>query len=302
MDPNQNDGLTDSERAVLAELDAEDDDNGSDTNASDDAGEDDAGSDDEGGGGNAPGADAATGDDAGAADADAGAEDTPAEPARTAEPIYKAETPADVNAKLKEIQQARRQARKDYEEGALDEDQYDAKLDDLDQQRDKINRDITRAEVSAEMTSQQLAKSYSDTVGTFMADMKRAGIDYRDAKNAKAAKYLNARVIALAQTEHEQSPQAWRELLDEAHALTARKFGIQTKAEPKGEGKPAGKQAPPNRKPDLSGIPPTVGRGPGAANAAVTGDEFAHLESLSGIALEREVSKMTPEQLDRYLA
>jgi hypothetical protein len=283
MSTDQDDGLTDSERAVLAEL-GEDVDDGYDT----DDGAGDADGDD---------AKQTAGAQNGAATGDAvAADDTPAEPTRNTEPIYKAETPADVDAKLKEIQQARRQARRDYEEGELDEDQYDAKLDALDQQRDTINRAITRAEVSAEMTQQQLVKSYTHTVETFMADMKRSGVDYRDAKNAEAAKYLNVRLVALAQTEHEQTPQAWRDLMDEAHALTAIKFGLQT-------GNPRSvKQAPQNRRPDLSGIPPTVGRGPGAANAAVTGDEFAHMESLSGIALEREFSKMTPEQQDRYLA
>lgn len=294
MDP-KDDGLTDSERDVLAGLDDEnDDDLGAVRSIANDG--DDVSDDVQGTSGEDYIADAVDGEGD-------GADDTPPEPApkRDEAPIYKADTPADVDAKLKEIQQARRQARRDYEEGTLDEDQYDAKLDALDQQRDTINRAITRAEVSAEMTQQQLQKSYTQTVDTFMADMKRAGIDYRDAKNAEAAKYLNARLIALAQADHEQTPQAWRELMDEAHALTARKFSIQAKTEPKADPKQASKQAPANRRPDLSGIPPTVGRGPGAANAAVTGDEFAHMEGLSGIALEREFSKMSPEQQDRYL-
>lgn len=319
MDPDEiNDGLTDSEREVLAGLDDDEDDLGALKEIADNDGDEgDEGADEgQAGGGNDAPADATaaaaatTPSDAGAADA--GAADAPAdapadiEPKSGAEPIYKAEAPADVDAKLKEIQQARRKARKDYEEGALDEEQYDAKLDELDQQRDTINRAITRAEVSAEITEQQLANSYTKTVNTFMVDMKRAGIDYRDPKNAEQAKYLNARVVALAQTEHEQNPESWRQLLEEAHMLTAKRFGITTAppvaptGQPKGDPAPK-KAAPADRKPDLSGIPPTVGRGPGAANAGVAPDEFAHLDSLSGIALERAMANMTPEQLDRYL-
>lgn len=307
MDP-KDDGLTDTEREVLAGLDDEnDDDLDALRSVADDEG-DDAG--DEGDDGEAGDAAKASGQGQGAGDgASAGQGDGTGEgeslPAakQMDSPIYTAQTPADAEAKLKEITQAKRQARRDYEEGTLDEDQYDAKIDELDQQRDSINRAITRAEVSAEMTSQQMVKSYTQTVDTFVADMKRAGIDYRDPKNAAQASFLNERVKALASTEHEQTPEGWRQLLEDAHALTARKFNIQTKPiAPAQDGKgQQGKPAPANRKPDLSGIPPTVGRGPGAANTSVAGDEFAHMEGLSGIALEREFSKMTPEQQDRYL-
>jgi hypothetical protein len=69
---------------------------------------------------------------------------------------------------------------------------------------------------------------------------------------------------------------------------------------PKGtaQTKPAGKA------PDLSKIPPNISRAPAAAASKTGADdgggEFAHLESLSGMALEKAVARLSPDQQARW--
>lgn len=294
------DGLTESERAILAELDDDEDDLGTLREVAEDGAEgedgEDGEDDDEPKGKQAEGYADKDGEEDGQLSAPQATSSTP-------EPIYKADAPGDATAQLRELAAERKAIRKQYEEGELDEDAYEAKLDELDQRRDAINRSIMKAEISAEMTQQQLVKSYRETVDGWLADIKRSGFDYKSPENAQAAAYLDARVKALAAADPDapQNPEGWRAILEEAHMLAARKFGIKAK-----EAQPAKDSAGKPRKtgeraPDLSGIPPTIGRGPAAAAASGAGDEFGHLESLSGIALEKAIAKLSPEQLDRYL-
>lgn len=322
MPPEINDGLTDSERDILAELDNEADDDLDDLRsvaAGDDADEDDdedisktIAKQVEADGGEGKDANAGTiktdAEGAGAAKSDDEGTAKQSE-SKPLAPIYQAQAPDNLDQQLKDVMAERRAARKSYEEGELTEDQYDAKLDELDQRRDNINSIRIKAQVSAEMTQQQLQQSYTATVNTFMKDMTKAGINYRDPQNAEIAKYLDSRVRALASAETEESPEVWRRVLDEAHDLTVKRFGIKAAkaADPADKEVPGQKQKhkaaaeSKDRKPDLDGIPPTIGRGPGAANEGAVDAEFSHLEGLSGIALEKAIAKLTPEQLDRYL-
>lgn len=60
-------------------------------------------------------------------------------------------------------------------------------------------------------------------------------------------------------------------------------------------------ETPPVRKPDVSKVPVTLGSAP-AADMTEAGDEFAHIDSLSGPAYVRALEKLTPEQRERYEA
>lgn len=84
--------------------------------------------------------------------------------------------------------------------------------------------------------------------------------------------------------------------LKEADRLTREDLGIKpVAAAPAAPAKPA-------RGVDRSAIPPTLSRVPPSADSAISGDEFSHLGSLDGAALEKAIAKMSPEELDRYLA
>lgn len=297
-------GLTADERAMLKDLEGADAGSGGEGDDRGDDGDDGASTGgnegDAGDAGNGQGAgdggDAGTGDDA--TDRKTAAE--------RVEPIYQAQTDANIDAQLKELAQARRDARRKYEEGELTEDDYDAELDRIEQERDKANSARIRAEVSADMTAQQLTRAYQTTVGNFFDDVKKAGFDYKAEANKGAMQYLDKTIKALAQTsEGEEGPELWREILSNAHMLTAAKFKIATgKPDPKPDTGKGGKAAEVarSRTPDLSNVPPTVGRGPSAGTPSVNSDEFSHLDGLSGIALERAVARLTPDQQERWEA
>lgn len=293
-------GLTEDERAQLAELEGADAGHGDASGAGDDG--DTGGNDDQGG----QQGDAAGGTDGAAGDGGTAAVDEQTATTVRVEPIYQAQASDNLDQQLKDLAQARRDARRKYEEGELSEDQYDAELDRIEQERDKANSARIRAEVSADMTAQQLTRAYHATVGSFFDDVKKAGFDYKAEANKGAMQYLDKTIKALAQTaEGEEGPELWREILSNAHLLTAAKFKIAAgKPEPKpdaGKGNKAAEVAR-SRTPDLSNVPPTVGRGPSAGTPSVNSDEFSHLDGLSGIALERAVARLTPDQQERWEA
>lgn len=295
-------GLTEDERAQLAELEGADAGHGNASGAGDDG--ETGGDEDQGGqqGGATGAAESTAGDDG------AGAGDEQAATPTRVEPIYQAQAAENLDAKLKELAQARREARRKYEEGELSEDQYDAELDRIEQERDTVNSARIRAEVSSEMTVQQLTREYQKTIASFFGDVKKAGFDYTDEANKGAMQYLDKTIKALAQAaEGDEGPELWREILNNAHMLTAAKFKIPTQKaagdEPGKDGKTSkAVEVARSRTPDLSKVPPTVGRGPSAGTPSVNSDEFSHLDGLSGIALERAVARLTPDQQERWEA
>jgi len=290
-------GLTEDERAQLLELEGADDGHGETTDS--DGGDDGAAGNDQDGNDTA-GGNADAGNDG---DDDDGPGGTP-EPANTdIKPLYQVDADVDaLDAKLKELTQAKRDARRKYEEGELSEDDYDAELDRIDTERDKANADRIRAQVAEEMTAQQLKDAYKTTVNDFLKDIKGQGFDYRDAKNADALKALDTTIKALAAQPHDQKPEAWRQIFEDAHTVVARRFKLQTEQPKPAADKQRKADPAKDRHPDLSKVPPTIGRGPAAGATSVEGDEFAHIFNLSGIEAEKAVARLTPEQRARWEA
>ena len=299
-------GLTEDERAQLAELDDADAGHGAGP------GDDVDGATGEAGGDEGPQDGAAVdtvgagsgGDDAGSGN---GEPETVATRSKV-EPIYQAQAGENLDQQLKDLALARRDARRKYEEGELSEDQYDAELDRIEQERDKINSVRIRAEVSEDITTQQLQREYRKTLDTFFADIKATGFDYKADANKGVLQHLDKTIKALSQTaDGDEGPELWREILGNAHMLTAAKFKIPTnKAAADDPGK-SGKttkaaEVARSRVPDLSKAPPTLGRGPSAGTPSVNTGEFSHLDGLSGIALERAVARLTPDQQERWEA
>ena len=301
-DTDELSGLTEDERAQLAELDDADAGHGDASGASD---EGETGGDDDQGGQQG---DATGGADVGAGDGGTAADDEQTATTARVEPIYQAQAGDNLDQQLKDLAQARRDARRKYEEGELSEDQYDAELDRIEQERDKVNSARIRAEVSADMTTQQLQREYRKTLDGFFADIKKAGFDYKSDANKGALQHLDKTIKALSQTaDGEEGPELWREILGNAHMVTAAKFKIPTQKaageEPGKDGKTSkAAEVARSRTPDLSKVPPTVGRGPSAGTPSVNSDEFSHLDGLSGIALERAVARLTPDQQERWEA
>ncbi len=108
---------------------------------------------------------------------------------------------------------------------------------------------------------------------------------------------LDAQIIHL-QTNHPNMPSV--EVMQRARQAAVALLGIS-------EGKPAETkptetkptETKPKRADTNINIPPTLGNMPAAESNS--GGEFSHLDNLTGVALERAVSKLSPEQQSRYL-
>ena len=126
-----------------------------------------------------------------------------------------------------------------------------------------------------------------------------SGINY-DADPAKLES-LDMWVKTLA-TKNPDKPDSWA--LAEGHKKVMIEYEITPQAAPAPAKSVAAEKivAKPNgRAPNLAAIPPTLGAIPAATTVdAGDGGEFAHLDNLSGLAYERAIAAMTPEQRDRY--
>lgn len=108
--------------------------------------------------------------------------------------------------------------------------------------------------------------------------------------------------------ENAGKPGSW--FLEQAHRKVLAEFDLTPGTAPKTDEK-AGKTVADGKKvantqrraPKLDDIPPTLGGLPVAAgNDAGDAGEFAHLDTLSGMAYEQALARMSPEQKSRYEA
>lgn len=312
MDPKDTPGLSDTERAAL-EADDEDQDAlravvGDDADAGDDT--DDDGQDD-------------AADDAGddKAKAEPKTEPKPAESGKTQQvededddqpvtvmPLLDVQIPSDLEAQLEAARTARRELMKKFSDGELSDDEYQTQLDAAEQKLDALKDTKRAAEFNhqvAQANEKAVMESWKASVNGFFKSVKDTdGIDYANNRVLNSALDTVVKDLATMKDDagnlvHGDKPQRW--FLKEAHRLVKDNFAIVTV--PKGSAKPADKpaasKATAGKAPDLSKVPPSISRAP-AASASDDGGEFAHLDGLSGMAIERAVARMTPEQQARW--
>jgi len=276
-----------------------------------------AGADTTAGSDTAAGADTATGAQdtvqGPAQDTVAGAEKAAA--AEAAEPVsYTIAAPEDADAQIKALRTEKAAAFKQLMDGDLTPEQYSAKEDEVTGKISEIERQVTAARVATEISVQNAQRSYLGKVNALLDRARDVdGVDYRAEGNKHLHDALDRTVKWLANDpSNADKPEQW--FLDEAHAMVKGRFGVgKAAAAPAGQqggadGKPAAAKPPATtsragKAPDLSGVPPTVRNLPAAADGGATGDdggEFAHLNGLTGMALERAVARMTPEQQQRW--
>lgn len=278
---------TDDGKAKASDDDDSDEDGdgeGGDDDNDADADDDGKGKAEEEGDADQTGADTAKADDDAAAEQAAASVEPPA--ALDLSPLQAA-----YEAKLKSLSDERAAAFKKYNDGDMSPEEFSKKDEEY------LNaRDAARDELQANT-------AWFKEVHAFKGDIARE-INYdKDAEKASSWDDWVKRLAA--KPEHADKPARW--FLEEAHRKVKLEYGIAEAAKPpaaKAEKTEAAKPAKPVKKaPDLTKIPKTVGGLPAAAEEAADGDsgEFAHLEGLTGMALERALAKMTPEQEARYL-
>jgi len=228
------------------------------------------------------------------------AADEPAAAPAAFVPQYSAEVPADAAQQIEALRAKERAAFKQLMAGEsdMDEDAYEAIRGPIEQQIDDLKAKMLTASIFKQATEQAQAQRAREEweaakVQAF-EKFKADGLDYADPKRPGLMAAYNHHLKALGSNPaNEDKSGAW--FLKEADRLTREDLGIKPAAAPAAPAKPA-------RGVDRSAIPPTLSRVPPSADSAISGDEFSHLSSLDGAALEKAIAKMSPEELDRYLA
>lgn len=288
--------LTEDERAALADTDGDDeqDNDNQDDNENDEDGNEGEGGEDQSG--DDAGAAAAAGDDGAAAagrdDGDA-AEDAAGDeqggtPVQTA-PVLVAQAPADLDAKLAEIATKKDALITAFDDGDITAKEYQVQLDAIGKEERKIERDVDKAQLAAEMDQQRQQNDWVATVNNFIA-----GTDY--ASNARLHRALDMEVRDVAVSEEGKAMNGLQ-ILQRAHANLI-DAGLVKAAAAAAPGKPAAKAAKPNLPPNLAHVP--------AAQISDTGEgRYANLDRLAGsdpIAYETQLGKLSDSERAAYLA
>lgn len=286
MNDEIDDGLTDEERAALA------DDDGGDGEATNKDAEEGAGGDDGQGSESAEDTAAAGKDDA-AASADAGAEaasaDTTTEDGQKSQPILVAPVLENVDAKLAEIATQKNALLDQFDNGDITAKEYQLQLDALAKSERQIERQQDRAELAASMEQQRLQNDWNRTCQEFV---ERNAV-YKD--NARLYKALDAEVRELAQ-KPETANWSGQKFLDEAHKNLKAAFGFQDAAATEKTTKAPRQQRE---------LPPNLAKIPAAEVEDTNGGRFAVLDRLANtdpVAYEETLNKMSAAERDAYLS
>lgn len=295
-DKEIDDGLTEEERAALAE----DEDETTDEGAGDD--QDDAQAGDDGADGDAgDGNDANAGEDAAeAADDtqqagdDAAAAAEPAAAPQQSAPVLIAQPLEDAQAKLADIATKKTDLVTRFDDGDITTKEYQQELDALNKAEREIEFAIHETKLAEKMEQQRLQNEWTATVNAFIGANDR----YDPVKNPRMYQMLDMEVRAVAGTE-EAKAMTGAQILRKAHENLAEAFGFadeqkQTPAQQQGK-KTAAKPA----------LPPSLDKVPAADTPDMSQGRFAGLDRLAQtnpIAYEEALMKLSDSEREAYLA
>lgn len=271
-------GLSDEERAALADVEPEDD-----TPADDDAIADvdpDAEPDDEG-----------EGNDEAEAEAPAPAAPATPEPAPVAEPAPEAEpapaTPAvDHGAQVKEAQDALAALKTQFAEGDIDVEEFTAEFERLSGELRTAEVAHQVAEQGAQREQEAAGKAWESAQDRFMGQEGNAIFDRKSPQFNDVL--FDAMDVQVQKLSRDPAAANWSydKLLTEASNRVKQAFNLD---------KPATK--PPKRTPVE--LPPNLGKVPAAVPNA-QGGRFDHLDAMDGLELEAAIAKMSDAEREDY--
>ena len=279
--------LTEEERAGL--LDDEDEGEGTD---GDDQGNDDADDDDTGADGKA--------DDKGDDSQDAGADsntqgggkdgegdgelDDPIKPT----PLFKAELPADIEAKRTALDTQEDDLVKKFDEGDITFAEYNKELRSLNRERADLDRAELKAELAKEAQQSQVEQTWQTTANTFVAEHPLIS------KNETTWSSFDAIVRRVTAETMQKGEQPGRRDLEKAYKQWTEDLGIAD----------AGTQKPQPKQKKQNVVPPNLGKVPAATANDTDDGKFAHLDRLAEsdpLAFEAALAKMSDAQRDEYM-
>ena len=209
-------------------------------------------------------------------------------------PEYKAEEVADYVSKMSEFSAQKAALRVALNDGELTHADYDDKKDAIIAEEQALRELKLKYEIAVEQNEQNAIARWNWEQERFFSEDVNAV--YKD-KYLLAAFDSAVRDLG-SKTENANQPGHW--FLKEADKLVRSRFNTgETKVdEPKVETKPKE-----SRKPDLSMVPKSLAHLP-AAEIQQTGDvdEFAHIDRLKGIDLEKAIGRMSEAERERFRA
>lgn len=279
--------LTEEERAGL--LDDEDEGEGTD---GDDQNDDDAGDDDTGADGNA--------DDKGDDSQDDGADSNTQSDGKDVEnddklddpikptPLFKAELPADIEAKRTALDTQEDDLVKKFDEGDITFAEYNKELRSLNRERADLDRAELKAELAQEAQQSQVEQTWQTTANTFVAEHPLIS------KNETTWSSFDTIVRRVTAETMQKGEQPSRRDLEKAYKQWTEDLGISD----------AGTQKPQPKQKKQNIVPPNLGKVPAATANDTDDGKFAHLDRLAEsdpLAFEAALAKMSDAQRDEYM-
>ena len=209
---------------------------------------------------------------------------------------FQAQTPADAAKTRTDLETRKDEAFTKLMDGEIDSAAYKLVEKEVNGELEKLLQATITDNVTATLTQAQATQQWNGEVKALLKSAAAEGLDYK--ADAALGKELDGliRVFAAEASASGMSDaglKASKWALAQAHSVMKVRHGKAAASAPS----PAAKR----EAPDLSKIPPSLSKAPIAAGTTVA-DEFAHMAGLTGAASERAVAKLTPEQLERYLA
>jgi len=280
-------GLSEEDLAMLTEeereglLDAEDEGTDGDDQNDDDAG--DAGT----------GADGKA-DDKGDDSQDAGTDSNTQgdgeldDPIIKPTPLFKAELPADIEAKRTALDTQEDDLVKKFDEGDITFAEYNKELRSLNRERADLDRAELKAELAQEAQQSQVEQTWQTTANTFVAEHPLIS------KNETTWSSFDAIVRRVTAETMQKGEQPSRRDLEKAYKQWTEDLGISD----------AGTQKPQPKQKKQNIVPPNLGKVPAATANDTDDGKFAHLDRLAEsdpLAFEAALAKMSDAQRDEYM-
>lgn len=229
------------------------------------------------------------------APAPAPAEESSATAPATAVPRYDVGDPSKIDEKLAALDKKESDAFTQLMDGTIDQEAYQNVLKEVKREERVLvaQQTLHVANLQAEQRAQEQA---IEALATSAAKPEGGGIDYKT--DVTAQKQFDV-ALGMIHADPENARLTFEQQLNKAHdaVLAIRGKSRAAALAPA----PSAAPAPASRAVDKSQMPPTLSRVPPAADPSIAGNEFAHLESLDGVELEKAFARLTPEQQERYL-
>lgn len=162
-----------------------------------------------------------------------------------------------------------------------------------------LNAEKAEVQTIQKMNAAYQQQWWTNEIKSFKRDAARDGVDY-DADPKLAAEWDKA--VRYLGNDPDNADKDARWFLQEGHEMVKARFKIGAPAIPSQQSRLSKVDEALAQRRQKAGEPPkTLASLPQAGIESEGQGEFSHLEKLSGLALEQALSRMTKEQQDRYL-